>query len=324
MKVRVSSRHLTLLLKLTTTAVLLWFVAQDVDANAVVDLLASANMVAVAVGIAVCCAAVALGGLRWHILLFSYRAGILLRAAITYTFVGQFINAALPSTIGGDIVRGLFAVRSGARSGAVIVSLALDRALGVSGAILLTAAMALPGPAHGTLPAGWETVALWVGAALVAGIVAALALQPLAWKWQNRAKEHRRWVWLTDRLPELKLHVPGLCLAFAVSLGVLTCTGAALAAADWSLGSAGLGPTRSLLLAGPVLLATALPLSVAGWGVREAVLVTLYEHLHLAPELGLATSVLFGLLMMCSALPGAFLWIRLRASRPLLQGKTAT
>jgi len=65
----------------------------------------------------------------------------------------------------------------------------------------------------------------------------------------------------------------------------------------------------------PVMLLTMLPISFAGWGVREAAMVTGMGVLGIAPSLALATSVGFGISMILASVPGLF---------ALVQGKTRT
>ena len=70
-------------------------------------------------------------------------------------------------------------------------------------------------------------------------------------------------------------------------------------------------PGGWLLTAGPVaLLAMSIPLSFAGWGLREASLVPLLAMLGWSPETALATSVLAGITLFIGALPGLLvLWL---------------
>ena len=51
-----------------------------------------------------------------------------------------------------------------------------------------------------------------------------------------------------------------------------------------------------------------LPVSIAGWGVREGVMVIGLGYLGVVPEEALALSILFGLLMLFFAIPGGILW----------------
>ena len=53
------------------------------------------------------------------------------------------------------------------------------------------------------------------------------------------------------------------------------------------------------------LLAMSIPISVGGWGLREASAVTLWTMAGLSPGAALASSILYGILSLLGALPGA-------------------
>jgi len=72
--------------------------------------------------------------------------------------------------------------------------------------------------------------------------------------------------------------------------------------------------TLSIVLAiGPILpLAQALPISVGGWGVREAAAVALLAMTGVDATSALPVSLMFGVLLVLSTLPGALFWLTLR------------
>jgi glycosyltransferase 2 family protein len=75
-------------------------------------------------------------------------------------------------------------------------------------------------------------------------------------------------------------------------------------------------PTTSFLVLGPsTMLAAALPLSLAGWGVREAALVVLLTEYGVVRSDAFAVSVLFGMLLIVAALPGAVAWGGIASNR---------
>jgi len=54
------------------------------------------------------------------------------------------------------------------------------------------------------------------------------------------------------------------------------------------------------------MLASAVPISVAGWGLREGALIFLFGAYGVPADKTFAVSVLFGACMMAASLPGAF------------------
>ena len=85
-----------------------------------------------------------------------------------------------------------------------------------------------------------------------------------------------------------------VCTALAVAGGFIT----DLKVGYW------LGSTLLPLVA-PVLVSMLLPVTVAGWGVRETAAATLWGAVGLASADGVAISVAYGLLVLLSSLPGA-------------------
>jgi hypothetical protein len=62
-------------------------------------------------------------------------------------------------------------------------------------------------------------------------------------------------------------------------------------------------------------LAAALPISIGGWGLREASFVSLLGVLGVDREAALLLSVEFGLLSMLVSLPGGLIWLTLRSDQ---------
>jgi uncharacterized membrane protein YbhN (UPF0104 family) len=64
---------------------------------------------------------------------------------------------------------------------------------------------------------------------------------------------------------------------------------------------------------GPVLLlAHTLPISIGGWGVREAAAVALLGMTGVDATSALLVSIMFGVLLVLATLPGALFWLMLR------------
>jgi hypothetical protein len=67
--------------------------------------------------------------------------------------------------------------------------------------------------------------------------------------------------------------------------------------------------TVLLPLVPPVLLSMLIPITVAGWGVREAAAAVLWGAVGLTAEDGVAASAAYGVLVLASTLPGAIVLI---------------
>ena len=64
-----------------------------------------------------------------------------------------------------------------------------------------------------------------------------------------------------------------------------------------------------LVLVPPVVLIVTLPISIAGWGVRETAMVTAFGFVGVPEHSSLALSILFGLVVIVTGLPGGLIWL---------------
>jgi hypothetical protein len=71
-----------------------------------------------------------------------------------------------------------------------------------------------------------------------------------------------------------------------------------------------------------VILASALPISIAGWGVREGAMVVGLGLLAIDGSDAALVSIFFGLLLLGFGLLGGAVWLVTRAPRPRLERNT--
>ena len=109
---------------------------------------------------------------------------------------------------------------------------------------------------------------------------------------------------------------PGIVLASAVVVAGHTATFLIAARTAGSTAS----PVRMLPLALLVLLAMGVPTNIAGWGPREGVAAWAFGAAGLGAAQGVATAVVYGVLVLVASLPGAVVlvaaWLHRRRRRP--------
>lgn len=69
-------------------------------------------------------------------------------------------------------------------------------------------------------------------------------------------------------------------------------------------------PLLFMVAVPPVLLLSIIPVSLAGWGVREGAMVGIFLLVGAAKASILSVSILYGLLLIVASLPGLLLWLR--------------
>jgi hypothetical protein len=114
---------------------------------------------------------------------------------------------------------------------------------------------------------------------------------------------------ITARAMLFSLNVAGPLMTLSLAVHVLT------AAMAWCAARAIAAPVEfwhTLLLVPPVLLIATVPISIAGWGVREKSLVLAFAYAGLSETDGFLVSVLLGITMFAVGLVGCAAWLASR------------
>lgn len=258
------------------------------------------NPVAVAAVAGIFTVCLSLGAVRWALLMRAYGAAAMpaFTSMLRVYFVGHFYNTYLPGAVGGDVLRGIVtrgAFPDGGATSSVAIVL-VERSLGVL-AILSLTTLAIPLDVEGTLARSFLPFAL-MG---IAGVVAALF---------GLAHAHRLAAYLPRRIAPHARSLPQLvkpgyfALACLISIGIQS-----LVVISGHLLVSSLFPAvrfSDSLLVMPLSAAAAyFPLSVAGAGPRDAVLVSLYGLLGVPKAVAVATALtLLVLQLLVAALGG--------------------
>jgi glycosyltransferase 2 family protein len=271
-------------------------------------------------------AAVGLGALStassaWRWALIARRLGVdlPLGPALAAYYRSQFLNTTLPGGMIGDIHR---AVRHGRDIGDLALdvrAVVVERLAGLIVTVLLATAVltAFPSPVRAHLPAAALTLA-----ALGLAALGLAALTTRAYARHGPARARRA-------LATAGTHLRTGLATPRTGIGVLLATAAVLGGhlTTFLLAARTAGATAPLSLLTPLtllaLLATALPVNIAGWGPREAVAAWAFGAAGLTPGQGVATAVVYGMLVLVANLPGAAVLIgrrfgRQRATRPTI------
>jgi uncharacterized protein (TIRG00374 family) len=258
---------------------------------------------------------------RWSLLLRAQhvvaRSGLLVQSYLVATFFNNF----LPSNIGGDVIRIRdTAGAAGSKTLATTIVL-VDRGIGLIGLVFVAALGASLTARAADTVGPWGAALLW--AACLAGV--GLAIPILLWpEWVGRLlhplkRLHQEWVEeriarLVDALARFR-DAPaalGLGLVGAVIVqGVLVGFYAAIAYA-LSIPI----PIAHLAILVPLSFVVQMaPVSVNGFGVREATFGVYFDRLGLPLESALALSLIGAALMMVFSLSGAVTFLMQRQGR---------
>lgn len=223
---------------------------------------------------------------RWSLLSERLDVAVPVRTAYRRYYRSQLLNATLPGGVLGDLHRGVDHGRSAGALGRGLRSVVWDRASGQAVQILMAVAAVLLLPAAVRSDVGWLLLAVGAVAAMVAA-----ALPPRVRR--AVAADLREVVAARAVLPRVVL-ASALAAAGHLVVFVVAARSVGVTAPLPELAALGL----------VVLVASALPLSVAGWGPREGAAAWIFGTAGLGTETGLSVAVAFGVVSLVATLPG--------------------
>jgi uncharacterized membrane protein YbhN (UPF0104 family) len=290
-----------LILKLVVTGALLWYVSSKVDLAPLVTRFESLHPGWGVAGLAILLGSLLLTMVRWHIVSNMVGAGIGYRLAIRLILLGQLFNQVLPSSVGGDGVRAWLLSRKGISIPLALASVVCDRVIGL---IMLTiiVTITLPIVLLMGVTAIPTTLPLAIGALTIGGLFLLYRWGSIISDWLLAQSMMRPvGVIVRDLRVVLFSQQSGLQIAM---LSVLVQTLIVLALYLFALSlQIELGGVH-LLMFPLIILVASIPISFAGWGLRESAMVVGLGFAGIPVSEALALSVTFGLGQLCIGLPG--------------------
>jgi uncharacterized membrane protein YbhN (UPF0104 family) len=284
-----------------TFTVLFWRLGTGpfVDGIRTIDGPALAAAAGITVLTTLCCA------WRWTIVARGLGTDLPLPAAMAAYYRSQFLNVTLPGGIAGDVHRGVSHGRDVGDVSRGLRAVAWERTAGQVVQAVLTVAvlLVLPSPMRSAMP---------LIAIALAVTVLAVPLAARAHRGGGRSRLARIWRVAAGDIRDALIDGRAM-------VGIALSSAAAVAgfAATFVIAAHTAGVTaplsRLLPLALLAMLAMVMP-NVAGWGPREGVTAWVFGAAGLGASQGVATAVVFGVLMSVSSLPGvvflAVPWLR--------------
>ena len=223
---------------------------------------------------------------RWSLLSERLDVAVPVRTAYRSYYRSQLLNATLPGGILGDVHRGIDHGRSSGALGRGLRSVLWDRSSGQTVQIAMAVGALLLLPAAVRSDAGWLLLGIAAVVVVVAVVLPARVRRAVV-------AEVREVVAARAVLPRVVL-ASALAAAGHVVVFVVAARSVGVTAPLPELAALGL----------VVLVASALPLSVAGWGPREGAAAWIFGAAGLGTETGLSVAVAFGVVSLVATLPG--------------------
>src|SRR6185437_804073 len=300
-------QFLLLAIRIVVSLALLYLALRGINFAAIQARLSQINLVWIVAAVLVTIFQIFLGALRWREISLLCHAPLTDMQAFRYNMIGAFFNQTLPSSIGGDAMRLWLVKRTGAGWRAATYSILTDRAVGlIALAIIIVAS--LPWSYNMIGDSKGRAALVFVDFAALAGGLGFLLLGHLNWPWL------KSW-WPTKHIHACSVvanqvifsrHSGPKIAVLSLSIHVLAVVIAWCAVR--SIAAAG-SFEQIFMLTPPIMLITMVPISIAGWGVREATMMVAFGHAGLVAADGTVVSILFGAVYFIVGALGGLVWI---------------
>lgn len=246
---------------------------------------------------------------RWQRVLSVYGAHVPLRTLCKHYLASQFVGNALPSTVGGDVLRVGRCARDTGSSEVAFASVVIERLTGFFALPVLTFVGFAARPDLLDVGRSWIAVTVAMGTLVVLGLILLIAGSP---QMAGRFKDHENWMRYigivhvgVDRLrrdPRDAWAALGAAIAYQMTVV------AAIYCAVHTIGGIGLLelPNAAVLAFVPaVAMVQVLPISVGGLGLREGMLALLLHPLGVPTGQAVAVGLLWYAMTLLVSLLGA-------------------
>ena len=300
-------RTLLLLLKAAVSILLIYLSLRAVNLAALGDRLSRIDAGWIAAAFFLQMLQIALLAYRWQTIVACCGPILPFAATLRIIIIASFFNQVLPSTVGGDAARIWMLRRTGSSWASAAYSVVIDRIVGVL-ALATLVIVCLPWTLTLLHNPTARALLLLIGIGAIAGAIVFLAIGLLRWpilqRWgmTRHLVEASRIAWRLCRSWRLLATVGAA--SFAIHLLTI--------AAAWCMVqsvAASVDFVMLLFLIPPVLLIATVPISIAGWGLREGSMIVAFSYAGLAQSDGLIVSVLIGLVMFGIGAVGGIVWI---------------
>jgi len=310
-------------LKIGVTLAIIVFLFSRVDLAVMAQHLANANYLLLLIALAMYFLAIAIGALKWQVLVRAQNLNDSFADLLIYSLVGLFFGNLLPSNVGGDVVRAYGLVRATGRAEAAAISVLVDRLMGL--VAFLGAAVVMAALAAITLTRGSELEQIEMATV----VAAALFIFAAALMFSRRVAQRVKWIFelalfkrfepIAQRIYHALQVYRHSYRALVANLTLSICI-VVVTTVVWYSVALALGVDASIFyffLFNPLIAFVLLiPLSFNGLGPKEATAVFFFGLVGVPGELALAMSLIFHLIVVLTSLPGGLLWWHERALAP--------
>jgi uncharacterized protein (TIRG00374 family) len=293
-------------LKLVVSLGLFVLIFRAVDFREVVEVVRTLNPWLLLPALVLQTVSALVAALRWYMIMHELGFGEGPQFYVRSYFKGTFFNQALPTSIGGDALRVLEAAKVGGGKREAFYGVFIDRIVGLLGLLLLNLMAIFINPVFLKDNPAVHYVIIGMAVFGFVGVFVLVLLGNVDWLTGNRVTKlihdlsHRvRTVYRSGRTVTVQM-------VLSVIIHLLSMMTVYLIGRSIGLHY---GLLIYLVVVPPVILLTIVPVSLAGWGVRESGMIGLFLLIGAEKAAVLSMSLIYGLMLVAASMPGLYFFL---------------
>ncbi len=299
---RVAYRAAAAAFRISVSGALIWWCLREVSLERALRGIERINISALAIALCVLLLQLLLTAWRWRLVCAALgQARPSPRNALRWSGLSLMLSQVLPSTVGGDAYRiGAFSRDAGVLP--AVRTVVHDRLIGLMSLAVLAALSAGTALGIGGFSAAFVAMLVFscgIVLALAAGtVIGRNIVQHAPNLAARRFGDELRAFRSVYRSPRI----------FLISLAIQLLTVLAVLVIHAGSGLEDAKAWQFILVTPGAMLASAMPISLGGWGVREGAMAIGFQALHTAPETPILVSAAYGITLVVAALFGIAFW----------------
>ncbi|WP_294962311.1 lysylphosphatidylglycerol synthase transmembrane domain-containing protein [Sulfurimonas sp.] len=293
------------IIKLIITIAMFYILFQYVDFENLIEILAKSHGGTILIALIFQLGSTYVAAYRWRLIMKLLVFNESMSYYVKSYFKASFFNQVLPSSIGGDAVRIIDLTRKGYDKKDALYGVFVDRVVGLIGLLILNLISTII--FFDTFDKDFSLLIILITLSGIVGFTLLFHLEKIKFLANYKGLDlfHR----LAKRLNNLYSDRTLLYKHISISVGIHLLTVLALYALALSI-DFHISFQIFLIAIPPVFLLTIVPISLAGWGIREGAMLGIFMLVGADETKVLAMSILYGLLLIIASFPGAYYWVQ--------------
>lgn len=297
-----SGSSIKLLFRIVVTVSIFVIILRSINIDQIWKIMGQARLELLVVALLTQFGSTSVSAYRWQLIMHNLNFGQSLSFYWRSYFKASFFNQGLPTSIGGDALKVLDVAGQGFRKRDALYGIMLDRITGLAALMWLNLAAYLLNPDLLPRPIYQLTLLLVVGSLVGFGVISSLRYLP----WIDAYPQLKIIRITSERLHQAFLNNRIALIVSSLLIPVLAMI--SVFVIGWALGLR-YDLTTYFIIVPPAIFLTIIPVSLAGWGIREGTLVALFSLIGADKATILTMSILYGLMQIGVSLPGFVIFL---------------